>query len=92
MAVSDCLLKRYYKVYLAISTIYALFQLPHDRLRLRHLSHQIKQPIDSCPIHPEPVPLPSPLPKDIANAISTLEQYLAEAVDKTAVVSRNNDI
>jgi len=73
--------------------LYSL-QLLHDQLRLRHPSHKFKQETDGCPTstHPEPVPLPSPLPEDITNAISTLEQYLAEAVDKTAVVSRNNVI
>ena len=59
-------------------------QLLHNQLRLRHPS---KPEADSCPTHPEPMPLPSSLPEDIANAISTLELYLTKAVDKTAVVS-----
>ena len=40
----------------------------------------------SCPVHPEPVPLPSPLPDSIVKALETLEGQISSQVNTTNVV------
>ena len=40
----------------------------------------------SCPVHPEPVPLPSPLPDSIVKALQTLEGQISSQVNTTNIV------
>ena len=42
---------------------------------------------DACPLHPKPIPLPSPLPANISKALTNLTEALKLVTNETCAVS-----
>ena len=42
---------------------------------------------DACPVHPKPIPLPSPLPANISKALTNLTESLKLVINETCAVS-----